>query len=135
MSRIYEGLKIAQESRLRRSQAGGDSLGTMELPERRGSPRQALDIDLTVYGRSADDTPFYERAKAISGNNQGGLFQLRIPVRAGQELLLISNRTGQEQLCRVVHFRMRDEQTGEVAVAFPAPNPEFWDVSARNRKK
>jgi hypothetical protein len=132
MSRIYEALKSAQESRTKNVPIGSDSLGIMELADRRESPRQELDSDLTVYGRAFDDAPFYEQAKAVRGNGQGGLFLLPVPVAEGQELLLINNRTSQEQICRVVNFMVRDAQIGEVSVVFPLPNPEFWQLPPKN---
>lgn len=126
MSRIYEALKSAEESRSKSGVTGSDGLAMMEMPERRADPRQALDDALTVYGHAVDEAPFYEQARAVKGNSQGGMFLLAVPVSEGQELLLINNRTSQEQLCRVVNFMVRDAQTGEVSVAFPVANPEFW---------
>jgi hypothetical protein len=107
----------------------------MELPERRVAPRKELDIDLTVYGRSACEAAFYEQARAISGNANGGVFLLTIPVLEGQDLLLINNGTSQEQICCVVSVRIRDIQASEVSVSFPLPNPDFWKSSARFRSK
>ena len=130
MSRIYEALKTAQEFRAKSGLTSGDGLGVMEMPERRVSSREDLDIDLTVYGRAAGETPFYEHAKAVSGNANGGLFLLAVPVVEGQDLLLINNRASLEQVCRVVNFTIRDPQTSEVSVVFPFPNPEFWQVSS-----
>jgi hypothetical protein len=129
MSRIYEALKQAQEQRSKSGSASGDGLGVMEMLERRGSPRPELDIDLTVYGHTAGELPFYEQAKAIRADADGGLFLLVVPVLKGQDLLLINNRTSkQEQFCRVVNVTMRDVQTYEVEVVFPSPNGEFWGL-------
>lgn len=126
MSRIYDAIRNARESRSRNGLGNSDFLGEMELPERRIAPRMDLDIDLTVYGRSACDGAFYEQAKAISGNINGGVFLLAVPVTEGQGLLLINNGTSQEQICNVVNVVIRDIQTSEVSVSFPFPNPDFW---------
>ncbi len=129
MSRIYDAIKIARESRSRSGLEGSDFLGEMELPERRITPRSELDIDLTVYGRSAYEATFYERAKAISGNVNGGVILLTVPILEGQDVLLINNSTSLEQICNVVAVRVVDLETCEVSVSFPVPNPDFWKAS------
>jgi len=98
------------------------------------TPRKELDIDLTVYGRSACEVPFYESAKAIKGNANGGLFLLSVPVTEGQDLLLINNTTSHEQICSIVSVRIRDIQTSEVSVSFPLPNPGFWKSPRSGRR-
>ncbi len=133
MSRIYDAIKSARESRTRNGFDTSDFLGEMELPERRVTPRIELDIDLTVYGRSACEAVFYEQARSVSGNVNGGVFLLAIPVIEGQDLLLINNGTSQEQICNVVTVRIRDIQTSEVSVSFPLPNPDFWKPSGTAR--
>ena len=129
MSRIYEALKNAQEQRSKNGLSASDGLGVMEMPERRGGSRSELDIDLTVYGHATGELPFYEKAKVIRGNADGGLFLLGVPVLEGQDLLLINNRAfHQEQICRVVDVTTRDIQTTEVEVVFPSPSREFWGL-------
>jgi hypothetical protein len=131
MSRIFEAIKIARESRSRNGFDTSDSLGEMELPERRVTPRAELDIDLTVYGRSVGEAIFYERARAISGNANGGVFLLSIPILEGQDVLLINNGTAMEQICNVVSVRIQDIQTSEVSVSFPIPNADFWKLAVK----
>ena len=129
MSRIYDAVRIAREERSRAGLDRSDSLGTMELPDRRISPRLELDFDLAAYGHSEDGSTFYERTKAISGNANGAVFLLSTPVVEGQDVLLISDRTSEEQICKVVGVHIRDLQTSEVSVRFPAPNVEFWKTA------
>jgi len=133
MSRIYDAIKSAKKSRSRDGLDTSDVLGEMELPERRVNPRTELDIDLTVYGRSACEAAFYEQARAVSGNASGGVFLLAIPVMEGQDLLLINNGISQEQICNVVSVHIRDIQISEVSVSFPVPNPDFWKPSCKAR--
>ena len=133
MSRIYDAIKSAKKSRSRDGLDTSDLVGEMESPERRVTPRTELDIDLTVYGRSACEAAFYEQARAISGNLNGGVLFLAIPVVEGQDLLLINNGTSQEQICNVVSVRIRDIQISEVSVSFPMPNPDFWKPSGAAR--
>ena len=133
MSRIYDAIRIARESRSSSGLDTRDSLGQMELPERRVSPRSDLDVDLMVYGRSTSDGAFYEKAKAISGNANGGVFLLSVPIEDGQDLLLVNNNNSLEQLCSVVGVRIRDILTSEVSVSFPYPNQDFWNPSENGR--
>jgi hypothetical protein len=135
MSRIFDAIQNARKSRSKEGVDTSDSLGEMELPERRETPRKELAIDLTVYGRSEGEAAFYEQAKAISGNASGGVFLLGIPVMEGQNLLLINNGTALEQICNIVSVRTQDIQTIEVSVSFPLPNPNFWKPSGSARSK
>jgi hypothetical protein len=135
MSRIFDAIQNARKSRSKEGVDTSDSLGEMELPERRETPRKELAIDLTVYGRSEGEAAFYEQAKAISGNASGGVFLLGIPVVEGQNLLLINNGTALEQICNIVSVRTQDIQTLEVSVSFPLPNPNFWKPSGSARSK
>jgi hypothetical protein len=112
---------------------GSDALGQMELPERRGSPRATIYTDLTVYGRSEGDDVFYEPAKAVSGNANGGVFLLAIPVTEGQDLVLFNNANSLEQVCNVIGIRIRDIQSSEVSVRFPEPNIDFWSLTPAAR--
>jgi hypothetical protein len=129
MSRIFDAIKIAREARSVKGLDTSDLLGKMELPERRVTPRAELAIDLTVYGRCASESAFYEQARAISGNANGGVFLLGVPVVEGQDLLLINNGTSLEQISNIVNVHVRDIQTCEVSVSFPVPNPDFWKTS------
>ena len=126
MSRIYDAIRIARETRSKTGLDSVENLGEMELPNRRVAPRMELDIDLTVYGRSDSGGPFYEKARAIRGNANGGVFLAAIPVLQSQDLLLINNGASQEQICNVLSVLVRDSQTCEISVGFPSPNADFW---------
>jgi hypothetical protein len=134
MSRIFEAIQCAKASRSKSRVGTAESLGEMELPERRVAPRKGLDLSLTVYGRSSSDGVFYEQAKAISGNPNGGVFLLSVPVTEGQDLLLTNAISSEEQICKVVNVRVVDIQSSEVSVSFPSPNSTFWLPFKRPRK-
>jgi hypothetical protein len=134
MSRIFEAIQSALDSRSKKGTEVSESLDQMELPERRVAPRKGLDLNLAVYGRSSSDAVFYEQAKAISGNANGGVFLFSIPVAEGQDLLLINMVTSDEQVCKVVDVRIVDIQSSEVSVSFPEPNGNFWIPFKRPRK-
>jgi hypothetical protein len=133
MSRIFDPVRNTRESRTQKGLDVSDSLGGMELPEPGVTPREELEINLTVYGRSACEAAFYEQATAISGNANGGVFLLALPVLEGQDLLLINNSTSQEQICNVVSVRIQDIQASEVSVSFPLPNGDFWKPAAKTQ--
>jgi hypothetical protein len=129
MSRIFDAIRIARESRDQSGVPFSERLEQMELEERRITSRKDLDIDLTVYGRLPSENTFYAQAKAIRGNANGGVFLLSVPVADGQDLLLINNGNSQEQICNVISVHIRDMQTSEVSVSFPVPNAGFWNNS------
>jgi hypothetical protein len=127
MSRIYEALRTAEAMRSVRGAPTGN-LGVMEMPEQRRSRRWELDVPLTVYGRGAGGSPFYQEAQAVNASAEGALILMHAPVCEGQKLLLINNYSSKEQLCRVVRVCTRDTETNEVGVKFPSPNLEFWKI-------
>ena len=134
MSKIYHPTKNSQEAQSRFVPSSQDTSTEMEISDRRVAPRQELDVELTVYGRSAYGAPFYDRAKAIIGNARGGLIVLPVPLTEGQDLLLINTSSSREQICTVVGVHIRDIQMSEVSVRFSSPNPTFWITPTKNRK-
>ena len=134
MSKIYDPTKNSQEAQSRFVPSSQDTSTEMEISDRRVAPRQELDVELTVYGRSAYGAPFYDRAKAIIGNARGGLIVLPVPLTEGQDLLLINTSSSREQICTVVGVHIRDIQMSEVSVRFSSPNPTFWITPTKNRK-
>jgi hypothetical protein len=129
MSRIYEAIKTARESRAQNGLNSSDCLAPMELDDRRVTHRKELDINLTVYGRWVGGETFYAQAKAISGNANGGVFLLSDPIVEGQDVLLINNAISEEQICNVIKVRVDEMQMREITVSFPIPNAPFWKNS------
>jgi hypothetical protein len=129
MSRIQELVRQTEEylSKCESPREGGS--GVVEGSDRKLGIGRAQSMHITVYGRTLDERPFYEEVKALCFNTDGFLFLLSVPVCDGQDLLLINNRTSQEQTCRVSYSCIRDIQTSEVAVTIPSPNPKFWQNS------
>jgi hypothetical protein len=135
MSRIYEAIQSAREMRSVKGLDSSDRLGEMELPTVHLDSKGELDIELTVYGRSESEAPFYDRAKAIGAYANGGRLLLAVPVTEGQDLLLINTRTSQLQICNVISVRVLDIRQCEVYVSFPSPNPDFWKTSKKRRSR
>jgi hypothetical protein len=128
MERIYDALKSAEATRLSEEAAKAGGQCVAKIQERRRARRWELDVPLTVYGHLSNGVPFYQEAEAVNGSANGGLIVLRASLREGQDLFLINNWTTQEQICYIVHVRNRDAEISEVGVAFPVPNPSFWQI-------
>lgn len=128
MSRIYEALREAERVRSINGAADEDGLGVMELPSQECSEQREQEINLMIYGHAPSGPPFYESAKALRWNANGGLVLLGRPVFEGQNLLLFNDHTSQEEICRIVNVRVRDMETHEVDVTFSSPRPEFWEI-------
>jgi hypothetical protein len=87
-----------------------------------------LDAIIRVYGSSLSGNPFYEDARTINVSVHGALLVLNVPVSKGQKLLLFNEVAQRQQVCQIVDIRVRDSESLEVAVAFPTPHAEFWQV-------
>jgi hypothetical protein len=88
-----------------------------------------------VYGHGPTRNPFYEEARALSGNEKGALLIFSASVNPGQKLLLISAVGKDPVEAEVVRTQTLDAQMFEVEVAFPFPRPEFWKSSRRAAKE
>lgn len=101
---------------------------------RRRSTRRAFEALIRVYGKKLDGSPFYENAKTINVSVHGALMILNVPVSKGQKLLLFNEATERQQVCQITDVRIRDAESIEVAVAFPTPHAEFWNVPPASDK-
>ncbi len=97
--------------------------------EKRRTQRVILQMPIQVRGQFGNDAPIKEETRTLVVNADGGLIALAMKVRPAQKLILRNWSTNVEQECRVVH--VRESQTGkhEVAVAFPYPMPQFWNLA------
>src|SRR5579871_24112 len=124
MSQIFEALRQAEalEAERRQRQENSERAST----ERRASERHAISARIRVYGHKPAFGPFFEENPVLNISASGALLVMKIPVVAGQKLLLINEAAGQVQECRVVRTSCRNTRELEVAVEFPVPQPEFW---------
>jgi hypothetical protein len=95
---------------------------------RRRSTRRDFEAVVRVYGRALNGNAFYEDARTINVSVHGALLILNAPVSKGQNLLLFNEAAQRQQVCQIVDVRVRDSESTEVAVAFPSPHAEFWQV-------
>jgi hypothetical protein len=62
-------------------------------------------------------------------NAHGALILLAPPVEDIEQILIKNPRTGEEQLCRVVHQGLTEAGRLHVGIEFLTPAPNFWRVS------
>ena len=94
----------------------------------RRSQRVLLRIPILVRAQFEGDVPLEEDTHTIEVNAHGGLISLAMRVRPGQKLQLKNWATAIEQECRVIHVREKQAGKNDVGIAFPHPNPKFWNV-------
>lgn len=104
----------------------GDS--TAKVHNRRRSTRRPFQARVRVYGEQTNGNPFYEDAKTINVSVHGALLILTVHVAKGQKLLLFNEATQRQQVCQITGIRIQDSESFEVAVTFPTPHAEFWQV-------
>jgi hypothetical protein len=132
MSQIFEALRKAESVQA----AAGDTrdIAVKTGAERRQSKRRPITANIRIYGHGPGMNPFYEENPILNVSAEGALLLLKVPVTAGQKLLLVNEATGQAQECRVLRIACRNRQELEVAVAFSAPHPNFWDRLEEKRE-
>ena len=128
MSKIYEALRSAEAARKTEPGATKPAERSGKKRNRRRSERREFDAIIRVYGSTPDGNPFYEDAHTINVSTHGALLEINVPVSVGQKLMLINEGTERQQLCKIVKMRTLDTETFEVAVEFPVPHAEFWQV-------
>lgn len=129
MSRIFEALKLAQLFRSSKAEAKPPVAEAPEVPDRRKSPRWALDVAVYVYGHGPGREPFHEEAHTLNVSTNGALLLLSVPVQKGQQLLLTNEDTEREQSCRIVFLGAQHTRTVEAGVEFSEANPDFWHTA------
>jgi hypothetical protein len=122
MSQIFEALRKAEA--LASNRVARQDL--VEMVERRRGGRRCIAAHIRIYGHGQGLSPFFEENSILNASETGALLLMKTPVVAGQKLLLINEASEQVQECRVVRTSCCDSQELEVAIEFPAPQPNFW---------
>jgi len=99
---------------------------TVELPDRRVTPRVYVHIPLFVYGHTQAGDPFHEEARTISINGAGGLISMSSRVEPGQRLAVTNQGNEQTEQCIVVSVVAGASDGSNIALKFPTPMPQFW---------
>jgi hypothetical protein len=128
MSKIFDALRSAEAARkadLRLTKSGENST---KDHDRRRSVRRAFDAVIRVYGSTLGGKSFYEEARTINVSMHGALLELNVPVLVGQKLMLIHEGIERQEICLIVNTTALETEAREVAVTFPVPHAEFWQV-------
>jgi hypothetical protein len=98
----------------KRTDHGSNGTRTVELPDRRVTPRVHVHIPLFVYGHTQTGDPFHEETSTISINGPG------------QRLVVTNQGNDQTEQCIVVSVVAGTTDGSNIALKFPTPMPQFW---------
>jgi hypothetical protein len=96
---------------------------------RRRSKRVILELPVIVVTKDQNRVVQREATHTLVVNAHGGLMHLEMPVVAGQMIVLVNPRSGQEEGARVVRTGTLPTEKTAVAFEFNRPAPTFWPVS------
>ena len=135
MSKIFEALRAATTS----AKSGGpmgklDGARAKGRNQRRGG-RRDFDAVIVAYGHTPEGEPFYEEARTINVSAHGALLELAVPVSVGQKLMLFNDSSNRHQICQIARTQVTATAAFEVAVEFPVPHAEFWQIFSPSGKK
>jgi hypothetical protein len=104
------------------------SLLHFRCKERRRTIRVALNVPLTVHGKSDTGEKFSVRSHSQSVNRHGALFHLEEIVLLGQTVILVNDHTTQSVECKVVSIHRARDGKQYVGVEFTSPDDNFWHM-------
>jgi hypothetical protein len=128
MSKIFESLRSAEAARKADLLLIRSCETSTKAHDRRRSARRAFHAVVRVYGSTLGGESFYEEARTINVSMHGALLELNIPMLVGQKLMLIHEGIQRQQICLIVNTKVLETEAIEVAVTFPVPHAEFWQV-------
>jgi hypothetical protein len=134
MSKIFEALRSAEATRKSDVQVAEPKEKSKKEHNRRRSKRLDFDSVIRVYGHTENGITFYEEALTVNVSTHGALLELKVAVAVGQKLLLINEETKRQQICQIVNSRTQETGALQVAVEFPVPHAEFWQIFAKRHK-
>ena len=133
MSKIFEALRTAANKA-----KPGAPMGKLDRAKgrnhRRGG-RHDFNTVVLAYGRTTEGEPFYEEARTINVSSHGALLELAVPVSVGQKLMLFNDTSNRHQICQIARTQVTATAVFEVAVDFPVPHAEFWQIFSLDHKK
>jgi PilZ domain len=105
------------------------SLLHFRCKERRRTIRVALEVPLTVHGKSDSGEKFHAQTVSQSINRHGALFPMAEIVVVGQTLILTNDHTAQSIEARVVSVRRARDGKTYIGVEFASAECNFWHMS------
>ena len=124
--KIFAMLRWGKSYPAKRTDHRSTGTRTVELPDRRVTPRVYVHIPLFVYGHTQTGDPFHEETSTISINGAGGLISMWSRVQPGQRLAVTNQGNDQTEQCIVVSVAGGLADANNIALKFPAPMPHFW---------
>jgi hypothetical protein len=135
MSKIFEALRTAANTAKAGARMGKlDGSKPKGRNHRRGG-RRDFEAVILAYGHAPDGEPFYEEARTINVSSHGALLELAVPVSVGQKLMLFNDSSNRHQICQIARTQVTATASFEVAVDFPVPHAEFWEIFSPSHKK
>jgi hypothetical protein len=96
---------------------------------RRRSQRVLMQVGVRIRGADAEGKAFEEETDTLAINAHGALILLAARVTSGGNLLMLHQRTQEEQECHVVFLGPVRNGKAEVGLEFSASRPTFWRVA------
>jgi hypothetical protein len=96
--------------------------------ERRRTIRVALNVPVTVHGKSNPGEKFSAQSRSESVNRHGALFHLEEIVLLGQTVILVNDHTTQSVESKVVSIHRARDGKQYVGVEFTSPENNFWHM-------
>ena len=140
MSKIFEALRNAANNAKNGVQMGkldgarAKAERVKGRNQRRGG-RHDFETVILAYGHTPEGEPFYEEARTINVSAHGALLELAVPVSVGQKLMLFNDSSNRNQICQIARTQITETAAFEVAVEFPVPHAEFWQIFSPRHKK
>lgn len=88
-----------------------------------------LRVQVVAERRAGQPSTKSEPTETLAVNAHGALILLTPPVEDVEQILIKNERTGEEQMCRVVYQGLTEAGRLQVGVEFLTPSPNFWRVS------
>jgi hypothetical protein len=134
MSKIFEALRTAAATRKAALQMAKMDVSSSKGRNNRRVGRRDYNAMVLAYGHTPDGEPFYEEALTINVSAHGALLQLAVPVCVEQNLMLFNESSNRHQICQIARMRVLETGAFEVAVDFPVPHAEFWQIFSGHHK-
>lgn len=88
-----------------------------------------MQVSVRIRGNDAQGKAFEETSDTLAINAHGALVLLHARVTSGSKVLLLHNKTQEEQECQVVFLGPVRAGKAEVGLEFSLPCPTFWRVA------
>ncbi len=94
--------------------------------DRRLTRRVQVQLPISVKGFGPRSDEFCEEVRTICINAHGGLTSIRMPILAGQRVVVTNHGNEQTQEAVVVWAQPASPSGTNIGFRFPSANPKFW---------